>query len=47
MSFGNLWVVNSTGHLGAYGLTNLLQQCMGVIVEFTFSNKLSGGCCRM
>jgi hypothetical protein len=25
MSLGNLWVVDSIGHLGAYMLTNLLQ----------------------
>jgi hypothetical protein len=42
-SLGNLWVANSIGHLGADGLTNLLQQCVGVAGESNFGNKLSGG----
>jgi hypothetical protein len=29
-NFGNLWVANSIGHLGANGLVDLLQQCVGV-----------------
>jgi hypothetical protein len=29
MSLGNLWVIDSIGDLD--GLTNLLQQCMGVV----------------
>jgi hypothetical protein len=28
-SFGNLWVIDSIGHLGAYRLVDLLQQCVG------------------
>ncbi len=46
-SLGNLWVVNLTGHLGADGLTNLLQQRVGVATESTFGSKLSRGRCRM
>jgi hypothetical protein len=46
-SLGNLWVVNSTGHLGVDGLTDLLQQCVGAATEFTFGSKLSGGHCKM
>jgi hypothetical protein len=46
-SLGNLWVANSTGHLGVDGLTDLLQQCVGAAVKSTFGNKLSGGCCKM
>jgi hypothetical protein len=34
------------GHLGADGLIDLLQQCVGVIAESTFGNKPSGGSCR-
>ncbi len=30
-SLRNLWVANSIGHLGTYGLIDLLQQCMGVV----------------
>jgi hypothetical protein len=46
MSFGNLWVVDSIGHLGANGLVDLLQQCVGVTIESTFSSKPSGRSCR-
>jgi hypothetical protein len=42
-SLGNLWVANSIRHLGANGLANLLQQCVGVAAESTFGNKPSGG----
>jgi hypothetical protein len=45
-SFGNLWVVNSIGHLGVDGLTDLLQQCVSVAAESTFDNKPSGGSCK-
>jgi hypothetical protein len=41
MSLGNLWVANSTGHLGADRLADLLQQCVGVPVESTFSCNFS------
>jgi hypothetical protein len=41
-NLGNLWVVNSIGHLGANGLVNLLQQCVGATTESTFGNKPSG-----
>ncbi len=44
--FGNLWVVDSIGHLGADGLTNLLQQCVGVAAKSTFGNKPSRGNCK-
>jgi hypothetical protein len=46
MSLGNLWVANLIGHLGADGLANLLQQCVGSVAESTFGNKPSGGSCR-
>jgi hypothetical protein len=46
-SLGNLWVVNSNGHLGVDGLIDLLQQCVGAAAESTFGNKLSGGHCKM
>jgi hypothetical protein len=46
-NLGNLWVANLIGHLGANELTDLLQQCMGVIVESSFGNKLSRGRYRM
>jgi hypothetical protein len=42
-SLGNLWVDNSIGHLGADGLVNLLQQCVGVTVESIFGNKPQEG----
>jgi hypothetical protein len=45
-SLGNLLVVDSIGHLGANGLTNLLQQCVGVATKSTFGNKPLGGRCR-
>jgi hypothetical protein len=38
-SLGNLWVIDSIGHLGADGLTNLLQQCVSVATKCTFGNK--------
>jgi hypothetical protein len=47
MSLGNLWVVNSTGQLGAYGLTVLLQQCVGAATKSTFGSKLSRGRYKM
>jgi hypothetical protein len=46
-NLGNLWVVNSTGHLGANGLTDLLQQCMGATTKFIFGSKLSRRRCKM
>jgi hypothetical protein len=46
-NLGNLWVANSTRHLGVDGLTDLLQQCVGAAAESTFGNKLSGGRCKM
>jgi hypothetical protein len=42
-NLGNLWVANSIGHLGANGLTNLLQQYVGVVLESTFGNKPQEG----
>jgi hypothetical protein len=45
-SLKNLWVANSTGHLGANGLTDLLQQCVGVTGESTFGSKFLGGHCK-
>jgi hypothetical protein len=45
-SLGNLLVIDSIGHLGANGLVNLLQQCMGVAAKSTFSNKPSRGSCK-
>jgi hypothetical protein len=46
MSLGNLWVVDSIGHLGVDGLTDLLQQCVDAAVKSTFGNKPSRGSCR-
>jgi hypothetical protein len=43
-SLGNLWVVDSIGHLGANGVANL--QCVGVVAESIFGNKLLGGSYR-
>jgi hypothetical protein len=45
-NLGNLWVVNSIGHLGADGLVDLLQQCIGATAESTFGNKPSGRSCK-
>jgi hypothetical protein len=45
-SLGNMWVVDLIRHLGANRLTNLLQQCVGVVVEFIFGNKPSGRSCK-
>jgi hypothetical protein len=45
-SLGNLWVADSIGHLGANGLANLLQQCVGVAAKSTFGNKFSRGSYR-
>jgi hypothetical protein len=45
-SLGNLWVVNSIGHLGGDKLVDLLQQCVGATTKSTFGNKPSGGSCR-
>jgi hypothetical protein len=41
MSFANLCVVDSIGHLEANGLTDLLQQCVGATTESTFKKKPS------
>jgi hypothetical protein len=40
---GNLWVVDSIGHLGAHKSVDMLQQCLGATTEITFGNKPSGG----
>jgi hypothetical protein len=40
-SLKNLWVADLIGHLGANGLNDLLQQCMGAATKFTFGNKPS------
>jgi hypothetical protein len=45
-SLGNLWVANSIGHLGANGLADLLQQCVGSATESIFGSKPSKGSCR-
>jgi hypothetical protein len=45
-NLGNLWVVNSIRHLGANGLADLLQQCVGAIMESTFGSKPLGGSCK-
>ncbi len=45
-NLGNLCVVELIGHLGANGLTDLLQQCVGATVESTFGNKPSRRSCR-
>jgi hypothetical protein len=42
---GNLWVVDLIRHLGADMLVDLLQQCVGAIIESIFGNKLSGRSC--
>jgi len=42
-SLGNLWVVDSIGHLGADELADLLQQCVGAATKSTFGNKYLGG----
>jgi len=41
-NLGNLWVVDSIGHLGADELVDLLQQCVGVTTKSTFGNKPLG-----
>ncbi len=41
-NLGNMWVIDSIGHLGADELVDLLQQCMGATTKFTFGNKPSG-----
>jgi hypothetical protein len=46
VSLGNLWVVDTIGHLGANGLADQLQQCVGVTAKSTFDNKPSGGSYR-
>ncbi len=43
VSLGNLLVVDSIGHLGANGLVDLLQQCVGATTKSTFGNKPLGG----
>jgi hypothetical protein len=45
-SLRNLWVANLIGHLGANGLANLLQQCVGVTTESTFGSKPLGRSCK-
>jgi len=45
-SLGNMWVVDSIGHLGANGLVNMLQQCMGVATKSIFGSKHSRGSYR-
>jgi hypothetical protein len=45
-SFGNLWVVDLIGHLGADRLVDLLRQCVRVAIESTFGNKPAGGSCK-
>ncbi len=45
-SFGNLWVVDSIGHLEADRLADLLRQCVGVATKSTFGSKPSKGSCR-
>jgi len=45
-NLGNLWVVDSIGHLEANKLADLLQQCVGVVAKSTFGKKPSGGSCR-
>jgi hypothetical protein len=45
-NLGNLWVVDSIGHLGVDGLVDLLQQCVGVATKSTFGNKSSRGSYR-
>jgi hypothetical protein len=42
-NLGNLWVVDSIGHLGVDGLADLLQQCVGATTKSTFGNKLLEG----
>jgi hypothetical protein len=46
MSLENLWVVYSIRHLGANGLIDLVQQCVGVATKYTFGSKPSGRSCR-
>jgi len=43
---GNLWVIYLIGHMGADGLVDLLQQCVGVVAKSTFGNKPLGGSYR-
>ncbi len=45
-SLGNLWVVKSIGHLGADGLADLLQKCVGGATKSTFGRKPPGGSYR-
>jgi hypothetical protein len=45
-SLGNLLVVDSIKHLGANGLVNLLQQCVGVVAKSILGSKPSRGSCR-
>jgi len=37
-----LWIIYFIKHLGEDGLANLLEECVGVVTESTFGNKLSG-----
>jgi hypothetical protein len=45
-NLGNLWVADSTRHLEANRLVDLLQQCVGVPTKSTFGNKPSIGSCK-
>jgi hypothetical protein len=45
-NLGNMWVIDSIGHLGVNMLANLLHQCVGVVVESNFGNKPLGGSWR-
>jgi hypothetical protein len=45
VNFGNLWVVDLIGHMGADRLVDLLQQCVGAS-KSTFGSKPSRGSCR-
>ncbi len=39
VSLGNLWVVDSIGHLGANELAHMLQQYVGVATKSTFGQQ--------
>jgi len=45
-NLGNLWVVDSIGHLGADKIVDMLQQCAGVVIKFTFGSKSLKGSYR-
>jgi hypothetical protein len=42
-SLGNLWIVDLIGHLGAGGLADLLQQCVGVAASLLLATRLREG----